>query len=127
MPGASLFLVEDEVLIRMMIADMVVEFGHRVVAEAGSIHEATSLAGSAQFDLALLDVNIAGSNIAPAAEIIEGRGLPLLFVTGYGKKGIPPHFQARPTLSKPFLANQLKAMIDAALEKCPSNLTVSPE
>jgi DNA-binding NarL/FixJ family response regulator len=55
MPGASLFLVEDEVLIRMMIADMVVEFGHRVVAEAGSIHEATSLAGSAQFDLALLE------------------------------------------------------------------------
>jgi CheY-like chemotaxis protein len=89
MPGASLFLVEDEVLIRMMIADMVVEFGHRVVAEAGSIHEATSLAGSAQFDLALLDVNIAGSNIAPAAEIIERRGLPLLFVTGYGKKAFP--------------------------------------
>jgi CheY-like chemotaxis protein len=120
MPGASLFLVEDEVLIRMMIADMVVEFGHRVVAEAGSIDQATALAGSAQFDLALLDVNVAGSNIAPAAEIIERRGLPLVFVTGYGIKGIPPHFQARPTLSKPFLAAQLKALIDAALKECPS-------
>jgi DNA-binding response OmpR family regulator len=115
MSGASLFLVEDEALIRMMIADMIVEFGHRVVAEAGNIDEATALAGSAQFDLALLDVNIVGSNVSPAAEIIERRGLPLLFVTGYRQNSIPPHFQDRPILSKPFLADQLKAKIDAVL------------
>jgi DNA-binding response OmpR family regulator len=115
MSGASLFLVEDEALIRMMIADMIVEFGHRVVAEAGNIDEATALAGSAQFDLALLDVNIVGSNVSPAAEIIERRGLLLLFVTGYTQNSIPPHFQDRPISSKPFLADQLKAKIDAVL------------
>jgi len=31
----SVFLVEDEVLIRMMTAQMVEELGHRVIAEAG--------------------------------------------------------------------------------------------
>jgi hypothetical protein len=37
MKGASIFLVEDEALIRMMIVEMLEELGHRVVAEAGSI------------------------------------------------------------------------------------------
>jgi CheY-like chemotaxis protein len=37
---ASIFLVEDEVLIRMMLADMVEELGHRVVAEAGNVQDA---------------------------------------------------------------------------------------
>jgi hypothetical protein len=41
---ASIFLVEDEVLIRMMLADMVEELGHSVVAEAGNVQDARALA-----------------------------------------------------------------------------------
>ena len=44
----SLFLVEDEVLIRMMIVQMIEELGHRVVAEAGSVGEALPLAETAR-------------------------------------------------------------------------------
>jgi hypothetical protein len=33
-------LVENEALIRMMLAEMLKELGHRVVAEAGRIEEA---------------------------------------------------------------------------------------
>ena len=40
MPDASIFLVEDEALVRMSLASMVEELGHRVVAEAGTIKEA---------------------------------------------------------------------------------------
>jgi hypothetical protein len=53
----SPFLVEDETLIRMMMAQMLEELGHRVIAEAGSVREALSLADTADFDLAPLDVN----------------------------------------------------------------------
>jgi CheY-like chemotaxis protein len=48
---ASMFLVEDEVLIRMMLADMVEALGHRVVAEAGNIQDAQVLAETAFFEL----------------------------------------------------------------------------
>ena len=61
---ASIFLVEDEVLIRMMLADMVEELGHRVVAEAGNVQDARALAETIFFDIAILDINIAGSSIA---------------------------------------------------------------
>ena len=67
---ASIFLVEDDVLIRMMLADMVEELGYRVVAEAGNIQDALALAETIFFDIAILDINIAGSSIAPVATII---------------------------------------------------------
>jgi CheY-like chemotaxis protein len=37
--GCSVFLVEDETLIRMMVADMLAELGCLVAAEAGRIDE----------------------------------------------------------------------------------------
>jgi CheY-like chemotaxis protein len=60
MQGASVFLVEDDALTRMMIAEMVEELGHRVAAEAGNIDAAEPLTRTAEFDLGILDINIEG-------------------------------------------------------------------
>src|SRR6202163_1107467 len=83
-PGASVFLVEDEVMIRMMVADMLEELGFRIAAEAGEINEAIRLAQSTEFDLAILDVNVNGKVISPVAELITARNRPFIFATGYG-------------------------------------------
>ena len=91
----DVFLVEDEALIRMMVAGMVEELGHRVVAAAGSIKEANALAQSAQFDVAILDINIAGQTIFPIAEILKIRNLPFIFASGYGTTGLPDTFSER--------------------------------
>jgi CheY-like chemotaxis protein len=111
------FLLEDEALIRMMIAEMLEELGHRIVAQTSSIQEGKALAETAVFDLALLDVNVAGDNIAPVAEIIARRGLPFLFVTGYARGAIPEPFKDRPVLQKPFLILKLKDAIDGMLDR----------
>jgi CheY-like chemotaxis protein len=115
MTGASIFLVEDEALIRLMLADMVEELGHRVVAEAGNIHVGLALAQAAIFDVAILDINIAGYSISPVAKIIDGRGLPFLFVTGYGPAGRPAAFRTRPVLHKPVLISKLGEAINSTL------------
>jgi DNA-binding NarL/FixJ family response regulator len=52
--------------------------GHRVVAEAGSVSEALPLAEQAEFDLALLDINVGGDNSADIAAIVERRSLLFL-------------------------------------------------
>jgi DNA-binding response OmpR family regulator len=65
LPLTTIFLVEDETLIRMMIAEMVEEMGHVVVAEAGNIADALRLANTADFGIAILDVNVGGDNIEP--------------------------------------------------------------
>jgi DNA-binding response OmpR family regulator len=114
------FLVEDEALLRMMTADMVEELGHRVVAEAGTICAAEPLARNAEFDLAVLDINVAGANIAPIAQIIADRGLPFIFVSGYGSEGRPLSFQDRPALRKPFMIESLAEMIEKVLRGRPA-------
>ena len=76
--GRSVFLVEDEVMIRMMVADMLEELGYSVVAEAGDIGEALKLAQSADFDLAILDVNVNGKVISPVADVLAARDRPVI-------------------------------------------------
>ena len=115
MTGASVFLVEDEALIRLMLADMIEGLGHRVVAEAGNIQVGQALAQAVIFDLAVLDINIAGYSISPVAEIIDGRGLPFLFVTGYGPAGRPEAFRTRRMLHKPVLISKLGEAINSTL------------
>jgi CheY-like chemotaxis protein len=112
---ASIFVLEDEALIRMMVVEMVEKLGHRVVVEAGSISEGLELAQTAEFDLALLDINIDGDTSADIAHIIECRGLPFLFVSGYSSTGLPPPFHESRVLQKPFQAETLQNAIDQLL------------
>jgi DNA-binding response OmpR family regulator len=112
--GLRIFLVEDEALIRMMVIDMIEELGHTIAGEAGKIDQAVELAQSTDFDIAILDVNLDGSLITPVAELIEARGLPIIFATGYGAWGVPEEFQDCPALQKPFELNALAAAINSA-------------
>ena len=111
-PGKySVFVVEDEVMIRMMVTDMLEELGYRVAAEAGEIGEAIRLAKSAEFEIAILDVNVNGKVISPVAEVIQGRNRPFVFATGYGAQGLPEEFRDRPTLQKPFQMDMLAQVL----------------
>jgi len=115
MPEASIFLLEDEALIRMMLAEMVEGLGHHVVAEAGDMVAGQALAETAIFDLAILDINIAGDIVTPVAEIIDRRGLPFLFISGYGSAARPEAFIERPALQKPLMLSKLGETINAIL------------
>src|SRR5713226_8263247 len=115
-PGGSVFLVEDEVMIRMMVADMLEELGYSVAAEAGEINEAIRLAQCTEFDLAILDVNVNGKVISPVAELVKARNRPFIFATGYGSSGLPEEYRDRPALQKPFQLETLAKMIDTALK-----------
>lgn len=113
----SVFLVEDEVMIRMMVAEMLEELGYRVAAEAGDIGDAVQLVGSTEFDLAILDVNVNGKVISPVADLIKAKGRPFIFATGYGSSGLPEEYRDRPSLQKPFQLETLSKTIDAALRE----------
>jgi CheY-like chemotaxis protein len=113
--GGSVFLVEDEVMIRMMVADMLEELGYKVAAEAGDIVEAMRLAQSTEFDFAILDVNVNGKVISPVADVIKAKGRPFIFATGYGSSGLPEQYRDRPSLQKPFQLDALGRTIESAL------------
>jgi CheY-like chemotaxis protein len=118
-PRGAVFLVEDEVMIRMMVADMLEELGFSIAAQAGEINEAIRLAQSAEFDLAILDVNVNGKVISPVADLIKARNRPFIFATGYGFSGLPEQYRDRPALQKPFQLETLGKMIETALRGAP--------
>jgi CheY-like chemotaxis protein len=70
------------------------------------------LAQSAEFDLAILDVNIDGKQIIPVAELIKTRGCPIIFATAYGPDDLPEAFRGYPILQKPFELDTLAKVID---------------
>lgn len=111
----SVLLVEDEVMIRMMVADMLGELGYIIAGEAGDIDEAVRLVQTTDFDIAILDVNVNGKVISPVAEAVKLRGRPFLFATGYGSAGLPEKFRDIPTLQKPFQMATLQRAIEDAL------------
>jgi CheY-like chemotaxis protein len=112
----KVFLVEDEAMIRMMVVDMLEELGHTIAAEAGHLDKAIELARSTDFDFAILDVNLAGKNITPVAEVVKARGLPLVFATGYGAAGIPEEFRGYRALQKPFQIEELQKILAISSE-----------
>lgn len=104
---ASVLLVEDEALIRMMIADMIVELGHKLAGEAGDLQTGVALASEAEIVIAILDVRL-GADPEAIAEALRRRNIPFVFATGYGADGVPAKYKDHPTLRKPFQIEELE-------------------
>ncbi|MBI4365901.1 MAG: response regulator [Deltaproteobacteria bacterium] len=109
------FVVEDEYLIRMLLEDMLADLGYDIAAAVGTIAEASELAATADINLAILDVNLDGQEIYPVADILAKRGVPFVFVSGYGEGSLSEPYRGRPALQKPFQAEQLKTALAGLL------------
>ena len=115
--ATRILIVEDELMIRMLLEDMLRELGYTIAAEVGRIDEALDAVKIGGFDVAILDVNLSGENTAPVAEALAARGVPFVFATGYGEQGLPQTHRDRPTLKKPFQLEGLKLMLENVLKK----------
>jgi len=108
-------IVEDDVMIRMLIEDMLVDLGFAVAAQAARLGEALAAARRPDIDVAILDINLAGETTGPVAKLLAERGTPFVFATGYGEHSLPSEFHDRPLLKKPFQIDGLKRVLERAL------------
>ena len=114
--GLRILIVEDEAAISLLLEDMLLDFGCEVVGPAGRLAAALDLAATESFDLAILDVNVAGEPIYPVAEALQERKVPFVFSTGYGSAGIKDTFRDRPVVQKPFAQSDLRQRLLTALQ-----------
>ena len=101
------------VLIGMLLEDMLTDMGHTVVAIVPRVNEALAAAQREEFDLAILDVHLNGQAVFPVADALIERGIPFVFATGYGERGLPEQYRKRPILQKPFAKDDLEKILSA--------------
>jgi two-component sensor histidine kinase/DNA-binding response OmpR family regulator len=110
MPGNRLLLVEDEALTGMMMSDMLTDLGFDVIGPFGRVADAMAAVGREEFQAAVLDVNLDGEMVYPVADAVLARGVPFVFVTGYGAEGIDRRFAQVPVLQKPIERQMLQSI-----------------
>jgi CheY-like chemotaxis protein len=110
-----ILVVEDEFMVGLLIEDMVLDFGGAVVGPAARFDCALQLARDADIDVAILDINLAGTLSYPIARVLRERGIPLIFATGYGESVLSTEFRDHPVLAKPFARKEFDEALSAAL------------
>jgi len=113
--GLDVLLVEDETLISLLLEDMLTDLGAGATRYAGRLNAAFALLAEKMPDVALLDVNVAGEPVFPLAEKLDERGVPFLFITGYGRAGFGGRWMTRDVIQKPFTLESLTLALTRTL------------
>ena len=120
-PSGTILVVDDEEVVRMLLARALVEAGYTVV-EAG--HGAAALAlledGTHDLDLVLCDLVMPGLNGRDLARWLRAHhpDLPILLISGYPLPYLEAHDlydPVIPLLRKPFLPSRLLEAVEEAM------------
>jgi PAS domain S-box-containing protein len=99
--GNRVMIVEDEALVAMVVTESLTTLGCRVVGPFSRCSEAMAAIEADEIDAAILDVNLDGEMVYPLADMLTARGVPFIFVTGYGAESIDTRFAQIPVIQKP--------------------------
>jgi AmiR/NasT family two-component response regulator len=117
----TVVIAEDEVLIRMDLAEMLAEEGFDVVGQAGDGESAVRLAEEHRPDLVILDVKMPVlDGIAAAEAIARQRIAPVIVLTAFSQRELVERARdagAMAYLVKPFSHTDLVPAIEMALSR----------
>jgi len=123
--GVRVLVVEDEYFVAILIEEILESAGCIVMGPIPRLPEALDAVDHEDYDVAVLDVNLAGERINPVADALSERNVPFLFVTGYGANALPSEYAERPHLCKPFRMGDLLCTLSNVV-KPPTQNTAHP-
>jgi PAS domain S-box-containing protein len=107
-------VVEDEAIVALEIASILLKAGFEVVGPARSVNQALGLINARGCDAAVLDINLGHETSEPVAVRLTERGASFVTVSGYARDQQPSIFKGAAALVKPLNAEALIA----ELRKC---------
>jgi AmiR/NasT family two-component response regulator len=120
-PRRRVLIAEDEALIRLDLAEMLVEEGYDVVGEAGDGETAVRLAEEHRPDLVILDIKMPiMDGLAAAEEIAGARIAPVIILTAFSQRDLVERARAAGAMAylvKPFQKSDLVPAIEVALSR----------
>jgi two-component sensor histidine kinase/CheY-like chemotaxis protein len=123
--GRRVLIVEDEALVAMMLEEELESLGLSIVANCGSVSDAIKAIDDETPNAAILDVNLGGEFVYAVADRLLERGIPFVFLTGYGRESVDQRYQFVQILEKPVGRQVLENVFATALAEpaAASNVT----
>ncbi|MEP9378551.1 response regulator [Aquabacter sp. CN5-332] len=113
-----MLIVEDELLVALGLEDNLRSLGCEVIGPVASLSEAKRVAETVAADVAILDVNLRGEYVYPAAEILAARGIPLIFCSGFiGTTPLPEQFAGAVRVPKPYTSRAIANALSDILSR----------
>ena len=112
--GLRVLVLEDEFLIAMDVEQICRDAGAPDVILARSLQEAQAAAPAA-FDAAILDLMVGGTSTTAFAGLLQQRGLPFVFASGYSElDSTMASFPGVTVVPKPYSGDDLISALAAA-------------
>jgi len=114
-PKHSVFIVEDEPIIAIMLEEMIKEIGWTVRAISLTKQDAITKARNLDCDVAIIDLELNGEVSYDIARLLKQRGIPLCFATGHSAENRPAELSNVPAIHKPFDELELRSTVEGLL------------
>ncbi|GGY50870.1 response regulator [Parvularcula lutaonensis] len=110
--GKRILVAEDEIIVGLEMQHALENASADVIGPAGSLSEALNILATEEIDGAILDLDLHGEEVFPAADILQSRGVPFLFHTGHGERAeILRRYNRSAVCVKPCLPEDLLAQL----------------
>ena len=115
--GLRVLVMEDRGLIAAKVMEVLHEGGCVPVGPIATVQAGLDVTkrDDIGIDAAVLDIDLRGSPVYPLAEALRSRGIPLLFLTGYGANALPDVWRGAIRVEKPFETTTLIMALVSAL------------
>jgi DNA-binding response OmpR family regulator len=115
--GKHFLVIEDEPLVALIVTSALEDAGAESVQTAATVEQALGVIEEQRFSAAILDGNLHGKPVDSVAAALTRRRIPFIFVSGYGREGLPAAFQGADVVAKPFKPEQLVATVHAIVSQ----------
>lgn len=103
--GMRVLVAEDEALVSMMLEEMLEDLGCETAGSHATLAAALEASRSAEFDVALIDMNLCGESADPIVAELEARAIPFAIASGADAIAAPENGLI---LGKPYGFDQLR-------------------
>jgi two-component SAPR family response regulator len=87
--GKRVLIVEDEPVIAENLAFELAENGAKVIGPVASVKAALDVIENTNLDGVTLDIKLMGEMAFSVADVLAGRDIPFVFLTGYDAGAVP--------------------------------------
>lgn len=109
--GLRILVVEDWLPLAREMRHRLESVGAEVVGPAGRVNHALDLAGRSELNGAVLDIDLHGERVFPVARVLQERGIPFIFVSGFEDIEVPEDLKSAPFFNKPVRFDNLHERI----------------